>query len=187
MTPALPDARSRFTAIYDEHYHRVLGYALRRLRRDDAQDVVAETFAVAWRRLEKVPEGDETLYWLYATARRVTANHLRAERRRRSLGAAVATELATTPTTEEASEARQPRAAAALRSLSADDRELLLLLAWEGLDAGGVARTLGCSRNAARIRIHRARRRFAAALAATDAPKRAPSIPDPRLRLEDIE
>ena len=185
MTPALPDARSRFTAIYDEHYHRVLGYALRRLRRDDAQDVVAETFAVAWRRLEKVPEGDETLYWLYATARRVTANHLRAERRRRSLGTAAAAELVTA--TAEVSETPPPRAAAALRSLSADDRELLLLLAWEGLDAGGVARTLGCSRNAARIRIHRARRRFAAALATTDAPKRAPSVPDPRLRLEDIE
>jgi RNA polymerase sigma-70 factor (ECF subfamily) len=54
--------------------------------------------------------------------------------------------------------------AAALRSLGDTDREILTLAAWEDLDAGQIAVVLGCSRNAARIRLHRARRRLAAAL-----------------------
>jgi hypothetical protein len=55
--------------------------------------------------------------------------------------------------------------AAAFGSLAGRDREVLALEAWEGLNAGEVAAVLGCSRNAARIRLHRARRRVRAAIA----------------------
>ena len=171
MSEATPrDARRRFTVIYDAYYHRVLGYVLRRVGRDDAADIVAETFTVAWRRLDRVPGGEEALYWLLATARRTTSNHLRAERRRHRLTEAIASE----PSRANASiaeEASLERAALALHRIREDERELLLLMAWEGLDAAGVAMVVGCSRNAARIRIHRARRRFAAALADVDAVK----------------
>jgi RNA polymerase sigma-70 factor (ECF subfamily) len=172
-------ARRRFTAIYDAHYHRVLGYARRRVEADDAADVAAETFATAWRRLEAVPEGEEALFWLYATARRVLANHHRGTRRRLDLVRALerGTHVAPEP-------AAAFRVRAAFAELRDDDRELLLLVAWEGLDAAAIAAVVGCSRNAARIRIHRARRRFARALAEADTAPRAAAA-HPRLQLED--
>ena len=152
--------RDRFQALYEENYHRVLGYALRRAERDDAADVVAETFLVAWRRLEDVPSGEEARLWLYGTARRVLANQKRGTRRRerlfRRLGAESRFGSHVNP-----SDARLSAAAAAFARLPDGDRELLALVAWEGLDASEIAQVLCCSRNAARIRIHRARRRFA--------------------------
>jgi RNA polymerase sigma-70 factor, ECF subfamily len=161
-----PSRPARFTALYDSEYHRVLGYARRRCTTDEATDVVAETFTIAWRRLEEVPEGDAALYWLYATARRVLANHRRAQRRRANLVSVLErqplTGFGAPPTLE------SRRVAEAFARLSEQDRELLLLVAWEELDAAAVARVLRCSVNAARIRLHRARRRFARALASAD-------------------
>ncbi len=180
MTDATSDAaRRRFTAMYDAHYHRVLGYARRRVEADDAADVVAETFVTAWRRLDTVPDGEDALYWLYATAGRVLANHRRGRRRRLDLVRALEREA---PAAVEPTGSLRVRTAfAALRD---EDRELLLLVAWEGLDAAAIAAVAGCSRNAARIRIHRARRRFARALAEADLPLRAGAA-HPRLQLED--
>jgi RNA polymerase sigma-70 factor, ECF subfamily len=156
--------RDRFTAIYESNYHRILGYALRRASDDEAADVVAETFLVAWRRLNEVPEGDEARLWLYGTARRVLANRRRAQRRRERLAARVRTELEPTiepdPLAPGASSA-----AAAWRRLRPEDRELLALVAWEGLDSREIAQVYACSSNAVRIRLHRARRRFARELA----------------------
>ena len=180
MTDATSDAaRRRFTEIYDAHYHRVLGYARRRVEPDDATDVVAETFVTAWRRLDAVPEGDAALLWLYATARRVLANHRRGRRRRLDLERALKREAPWAP--QPAASIRVRDAFSALRD---DDRELLLLVAWEGLDAGAIAAVIGCSRNAARIRIHRARRRFARALADSDENPRG-ALAHARLQLED--
>ena len=85
--------RDRFQAMYGANYHRVLGYALRRAGREDAADVVAETFVVAWRRLDEMPEGDGARLWLYGTARRVLANQRRATRRRERLAERIRTDL----------------------------------------------------------------------------------------------
>src|SRR4051794_20485390 len=97
MTPPKRDdeRRARFQALYEANYEPILGYALRRARGADALDVVSETFLVAWRRLARVPGGDEARLWLYGTARRVLANHERAERRRMRLGGRLADEAAT--------------------------------------------------------------------------------------------
>jgi RNA polymerase sigma-70 factor (ECF subfamily) len=157
-----PDREARFTRVFDLHYHRILGYARRRVGPDDAQDIVAETFAVAWRRFDDLPDGEQSLYWLYGTARRVVANHRRGEARRANLKNAIASNPALLPAASSSEEAE--RLARALARLDDRDRELLLLAAWEGLDAAAIAAVLGCSRNAARIRLHRARRRFAQAL-----------------------
>jgi len=113
-----------------------------------------------------VPGGEQALYWLYATARRVLANHRRSERRRANLMSAIDNEQPMSVSAVASVEA--PRVAAAFAQLREDERELLLLIAWEGLDAAGVAAVFRCSRNAARVRVHRARRRFAHALAAVD-------------------
>ena len=155
------DRRRRFELIYEANYRPVLGYVMRRTGTpDDAADVIAETFLTAWRRLEDIPAGEAARPWLFGVARRVLANQGRAERRRNALGERLRSELAN------ARYGREPSAglrdvAAAFRSLADADREILALTGWEGLDPGQIAVVLGCSRNAARIRLHRARRRFA--------------------------
>ena len=158
-----PDRRrERFCALYEENYHRILGYALRRTDSSEAADVVAETFTTAWRRLDDVPDGDAARLWLYGTARRVLANHRRAQRRRERLSGRLQ-QLAQAPVTSEQEELGD--LSAAFARLSESERELLALAGWEELGAGEMAEVLGCSRNAARIRLHRARRRLAGELA----------------------
>lgn len=162
--------RRRFEALYEEYHGPVLGYALRRTAcAEDAADVIAETFATAWRRLDDVPPGDEARLWLYGVARRTLANHRRSQRRRSSLAARLRAELAVTYRTPEHSGALAELAEAFAR-LPATDREVLALEGWEGLDPAQIASVLGCSRNAARIRLHRARRRLAAQLERPEAP-----------------
>ena len=180
----------RFASIYDVNYHCILGYALRRTRPDDAADVVAETFTIAWRRIDDIPDGGEARLWLYGVARRVLANHKRAERRRERLAAMVGTPV---PETGFDSYDVEPNlAATAFARLRAEERELLALFAWEQLDAAAIGRVLGCSRNAVRIRLHRARRRFARELAAFGVPARPTrqtgqvrSVSPPPRELED--
>jgi len=153
--------RARFRAVYHANYHRVLGYLLRRTgRREDAEDVVAETFLTAWRRLEDMPPGPAARPWLYGIARNVLANHRRGERRRGRLAGLLHAE-SVLPSHPVDTDSDVAWAAAAFARLGEDDRELLRLAAWEGLDPGEIGAVLGCSRNAARVRLHRARRRLA--------------------------
>jgi RNA polymerase sigma factor (sigma-70 family) len=160
------DHVTRFRETYDTHYHRVLGYALRRTaNREDASDVVAETFLTAWRRLEHMPAGADALPWLYGIARKALSNHRRGALRRERLSGRIRGTVALAPVAEEAEEGLT-RVAAAFARLREGDRELLALVAWEELDLGEIALTLRCSRNAARIRLHRARRRLAQELQA---------------------
>ena len=146
----------------------ILGYALRRTSNgDDAADVVAETFLTAWRRLDDVPSGADARLWLYGVARRVLANHHRGERRKSELSDRLSHDLALVHRDPEYT-GQLAVVAAAFRSLADGDRELLALVGWEGLDHGEVAAVLGCSRNAVRIRLHRARARFAEAVSQVD-------------------
>jgi RNA polymerase sigma factor (sigma-70 family) len=152
------DRRARFRTVYDTNYHRVLGYLLRRTAsREDAEDLLAETFLAAWRRLEEVPLADARP-WLYSVARNMLANHLRGERRRGRIAGRLAA-TASSPLQAHA-EGDVAWVAVAFARLREEDRELLALAAWEELDPGEIATVLGCSRNAARIRLHRARRRW---------------------------
>jgi RNA polymerase sigma factor (sigma-70 family) len=158
-------ARRRcFEALYSAHQASVFGYALRRTdTAEDAADVIAEVFLVAWRRLDEAPAGDSTRLWLYGVARRVLANHRRGQRRRIQLADRLRGDLAGGAAADAAG-GEHPDLAAVFSSLPDGDREVLALEAWEELDAGEIAEVLGCSRNAARIRLHRARRRLRAAL-----------------------
>jgi len=174
--PGDPDERRRrFEQVYAANAGPILGYLLRRTANpDDAADVLAETFLTTWRRLDDVPPGDEARLWLYGVARRLLANHQRGERRRTAASDRLRTQLvAGYQPPQFAGELAE--IAAALRTLPEPDRELLALVAWEGLDHGQVAAVLGCSRNAVRIRLHRARHRLADALArGAAAPSPAP-------------
>jgi RNA polymerase sigma-70 factor (ECF subfamily) len=150
------DRRARFERLYGAHSPDVALYALRRADRETAQDVVSETFTVAWRRLDEIP--DEPLPWLYGVARRVLANQRRSATRLAALRRRL--EPAQSPPTE----VSDVTLANALLRLDETDRELLMLVAWEGLSPSEAAAALGCSDSACRVRLHRARRRLAAAL-----------------------
>lgn len=159
-----------FEALYDRCAAAVLGYCLRRTTPELAEDAFAETFAVAWRRRDAVPA--EPLPWLYGVARKVIANQRRSARRQ----AAVARRLVETtpaPSAEDAPESSR-RVVAALSQLREADRELLLLVAWEGLKPAAAAHVLGITPARCRLRLHRARRRLERLVARADAPPGAP-------------
>jgi RNA polymerase sigma factor (sigma-70 family) len=170
IVPSPPDAaatdrRRRFDELYAANHRQVLGYLLRRTdNTDDAADVFAETFLIAWRRLDDLPTGQQARMWLYGTARRTLANYRRGERRRTALADRLRADLARGYQPPEF-DGELAEIGSAFRRLPEPDQELLALVAWEGLDPGQIAAVLGCSRNAARIRLHRARRRLAGELA----------------------
>jgi RNA polymerase sigma factor (sigma-70 family) len=155
------EREERFRDVYDSVRARVLAYALRRTSSpEDAADIVAETFAIAWRRLDDVPTGDDGILWFYATARRVLANHHRRVRRRDELVDRIGVELRRGLAHVESVDTDRVALLAAFRRLGEADRELLMLAGWEGLDSAELARLLRCSRTAVRIRLHRARARL---------------------------
>lgn len=154
-------AQVRYGRLYRDQGRAILAYALRRVEDpEDAADVVAETFLVAWRRLDEVPVGDGGKLWLYAVARRVIANLHRAERRRTRLGQRLAESMRIELATRPVPAGEVAEALRAMGELSDDDRELLLLVSWEELSPGEAAKVLGISSLAARSRLHRARRRL---------------------------
>lgn len=169
------DRRARFELLFDEHFRGVSGYARRRAAVGDADDAVAETFLLAWRRLDEVPA--EARAWLLAVARRVLANQRRATERRSSLAVRVAGE----PAPEAHPSIADAPILRALAELRESDRELLLLIAWDGLSTDEAAVVLGCTGAAAKVRLHRARRRLRGAL---DASSR-PAPPPTNLKLEE--
>lgn len=157
-----PEARVvAFRELYEANFSAVLGYAVRRLASsDDAADVVAETFLTAWRRLDSVPGGEQTRPWLYGVARRVLANHRRAEARRTHLAGRLRDDIAALLPPSLAEGEELGAVVAAFNALGPGDREVLALVAWEELGMAELGGVLDCSRNAAKIRLHRARRRF---------------------------
>ena len=160
--------RERFEAAYRELYEPICGYTLRRVRDpEDAAEAIAETFVTLWRRFERCPQGEQLRPWLYGVARRVIANQRRGERRRTALGERLVENF--DPAGFEATVGPEdPTALAqAFAGLSESDRELLSLVAWEGLSRDEIAVALGTSRAAVRLRLHRARKRLRDALAPT--------------------
>jgi RNA polymerase sigma-70 factor (ECF subfamily) len=157
-----------FEELFRKTYPAVRGYALRRTSPEAAQDVVAETFLVAWRRFDDVPQ--DALPWLFGVARRVLANQRRASGRGEALQQRLAGAGARRPADPEESVSESEVVRAALTSLSERDREALMLVAWHGLSGKRAARAAGCTRAAFDVRLHRARRRLAAQLEILDPP-----------------
>ena len=165
----LSDADCRFESCFRDHYVTVLAFAIRRLPdRATAEDAASETFAVVWRRRDLIPE--EPLPWLYGIVLRVVANQRRSGQRRRRLDDRLEHEASSRAAAPEVVDALHRRDAfsRAFQRLSEDDREVLRLVAWDGLDTSEAARVLGCSAAAFRVRLHRARRQLAKQLEATE-------------------
>ena len=172
-TDGVDEPVERFRALYEAHYGDVLAYCRRRAP-DVAEDAVAETFTVAWRRLDDVPPGHEARLWLYGTARRVLANQHRSGRRadRLHLRLVRAARPAAEWPADEIDRSDVEPVMAALSTLKPDDQEVLRLVAWEELSHADAAVVLGCSVNAVAIRVHRARERLEEAIR-QDRPKGA--------------
>ena len=153
-----------FRRLYAAHFDAVLGYALRRTDRpEDAADVVAETFVVAWRRIGHVP-ADGARPWLYAVARRVLANQRRGDLRRRRLGERLRIDLAVVVPDLSDDIVQRADVNDAMARLSARDEEILQLHLWEGLEPREISDVLGLSPAIVRPRLSRARARLRAVL-----------------------
>ncbi|HUA43463.1 MAG TPA: sigma-70 family RNA polymerase sigma factor [Streptosporangiaceae bacterium] len=181
------DAAARFSSLYQRQYDAVLRYALRRTDPETARDVAAETFLVAWRRLDVVPADDtRAAPWLYGVARRVLANAERARRRAENLNARLRQERPNLcPSDAAGVVADADQLTAALATLPETDQEALRLVGWEELDLAAAALAMGCSRGTMAVRLHRARRRLERALqVVTDGePKPATGWPAPHRRI----
>jgi len=158
------DDQQRCEQLYRAHADQVHAYARRRSDDQTADEVVAEVFLIAWRRLDAVPL--DPLPWLLGVARKTLANQRRTTSRAAALNARVEASLVTPAGHTGGDHA----VLVALATLDPRDREVLLLVAWEGLRQEEVGTVLGVSRGAVATRLHRARKRLAEALAAQDKP-----------------
>jgi RNA polymerase sigma factor (sigma-70 family) len=157
------DDQDRFERLYQRYAAAVLTFARRRTSPSEAEDIVAEVFLAAWRRLEEAP-GDP-LPWLLGIARGVLSNRRRGAERSSALIARLREVEPTVPVGD------QPwtpdgRVLEALRTLAPADQELLLLVAWEQLNRRQIAEVLGTSAGTVAVRLHRGRGRLARALGA---------------------
>jgi RNA polymerase sigma-70 factor, ECF subfamily len=155
----LPRTAEQFRELFHAHYGEIWAFARNRIgNAADADDIAAETFTIGWRRSGELLQADLPRAWLFATARWVLANHIRGQGRRTRLTDYLAQanqRLAEIP------DVTERMLAEALEKLAPEDREVLLLRAWDGLTAAETAAVLGCSTNAVNIRLHRARSRLA--------------------------
>jgi len=178
-------AERRFARLYEETNGEILAYALRRAANsEDAADVVADTYLVAWRRLGDVPDGARARLWLFGVARRALANQRRGDLRRERLADEMR-EVLRRRLADFQDDQVAGRAATmdALARLEEKDREVLLLAGWEELEPREIATVLDISAISVRSRLHRARRRLRAALAAQEA--RGEKSPENQMQCEE--
>lgn len=176
--PAATDLR--FENIYRIYAHDVLAYCLRRLPRDEAMDAASEVFEVVIRRIEDVPSGDDTLPWLYVTAKNVLRNRARSRRRRQRLTARLSANAEhATPGPEPQIVRNEEHQALldALTRLPEKDQEILRLIEWEGLSREQVAEMYFVSRAAIDQRISRAYRRLGRTLGVPKREQRTAPVP----------
>jgi RNA polymerase sigma factor (sigma-70 family) len=161
------DPRPAFGRLFDAHAAALRGYLARRVGTEPADDLVAETFAVALRRRGSYrPELGTARSWLYGIATNLLRHHVRSEVRRLHATARLARSgeprsLASHDSRVAERVDAQKRAAqlaGALARLSPADRDTLLLVSWAGLDPAEVAEALGIPPGTVRSRLHRIRR-----------------------------
>ena len=154
-----PPTEQRFRRLFAESYQQIYVYCRRRADEETARECAAETFLVAWRRIEAVPTGDRSLPWLYGVARRVLANRFRTQSRRRNLLSRLGGLAVQSPPEPEAvviRRAEDQEVVDALSRLRPRDQELLRLAVWEELPHKEISDILGCSAHAIDQRIRRA-------------------------------
>lgn len=158
----MDEDEERFTAVYDAYRMRVWAYAAGRVGAQGADEIVSDTFVVAWRRLDEMPAAP--LPWLLGIARNTIRGAVRTKSRRDSLDAELRRWVAGAEADVADGVVERIEMLRALATLSDADREVLTLVAWHDLSPGEAARVIGCNVAAMRVRLHRARRRLERAL-----------------------
>ena len=163
MTPdgGTPTARQeRFQKVAHEVEGPVFRFVRRRASREIADEVLADTLLVLWRRLDEVTAGGEIAYCL-GVARRSLANRLRSDSRQNRLIGRLASSFTVGDLPTPAAETSENTALHdALDHLPRGDREVLTMWAWDGLEAREIGVVLDITANAAAIRLHRAKNRL---------------------------
>jgi GDPmannose 4,6-dehydratase len=156
------DRSARFDALYSAHRPSIAAYVRRRVVEHDVDDVIAQVFLIAWRRLAAIPPPPEDRLWLFGVARRMVADHRRSTVRRRRLSQRLAEEARgpVGPVPVSTFETMQWRVDRAMQALRPPEREVLRLVLWDGASHADAAALLGCTANAAELRYRRARNRF---------------------------
>jgi len=168
----VPSSDTRFRKLYEEHYADIRSYCLRRLPVDAASDAASEIFIVAWRKLDKVPEGSASRLWLFAVARNIVAHQHRSrfqQLRLRSRLEQTADRSAVSSPAESVVVRRSDDQVVldALDRLRPDDRELIRLKMWEELSHAEIGEVLGTTAHAVDMRLQRAGKKLARLLSAT--------------------
>jgi RNA polymerase sigma-70 factor (ECF subfamily) len=148
--------------MYDAHHKQVLAYCLRRSP-GEGRDVAADTFAVAWQRIDAAPDDGGALPWLYTIARKVLANNHRSRASAKRLKARIGGVDRLRPVEPDIQVVRrweEQRVVKAVNRLRPNDRQVLLLVTWEELSHAQIAGMLGISVAAVGQRIHRAKKRL---------------------------
>ncbi|HEY6627539.1 MAG TPA: sigma-70 family RNA polymerase sigma factor [Acidimicrobiia bacterium] len=156
-------ADQRFETLFRSHHQMVLSYCRRRMAPSDAEDVAADVFAVAWRRMDDVPEGEAAKAWLLAVAYKTIGNHRRGSSRRSFLGGKLAAQRESEQETPEARvtvREEDLHLLASLQKLRPSDQEILRLVAWDKTSHAQIGIVLGISEDAVSQRISRARARL---------------------------
>ena len=156
--------RDAFTDLYRRHLLAVRGQVRAWVSPDEVDEIVSATFVTAWRKFEQIPPAAEKA-WLLGVARNHCRNRYRARRRGDALIDAIARSVPR-EAAEMYSGAPDPAELApllkAMRSLTADEQELLALSVWHDLTAAEIATVLDLRQGTVRVRLHRARRRLEA-------------------------
>jgi RNA polymerase sigma-70 factor, ECF subfamily len=181
VRPSAGPREARFARLFDETRADLLAYALRRAASpEDAADVLAETFLIAWRKLDSLPPGDEARLWLFGVARNLIRQGASRGHALDTVVQRLADELRDALSTfAHVQDEGSPRLRAGLKALPERQQEVLLLTAWEGLSPREIAAVTETPVNLVRVRLHRARTRLRRELAATgeNVPTREPSNP----------
>ena len=168
------DEPERFAVLFDRYARQVHQYVSRRLGTQLADDIVGETFLIAFRRRETFdPARTLARPWLYGIATTLVARHRRNEERflraLKRTGADPLPEPVAEAVARQVTAGAQERAlAGALARLPRGDRDVLLLVAWADLSYEETAQTLDIPLGTVRSRLHRARRRLREALGGAD-------------------
>lgn len=151
-----------FRSLFGDAYEDVLRFAQRRVHPSSAEDVVAEAFLVAWRRIEDAPRRPQDLRpWLFGITRHCLLNVRRGQGRQEALAVRLAEAVPAevmAGSLDSDLVALRVDLAAAWRELSADEQEVLALAVFENLTSRQAGRVLGITSAAYRLRLMRARR-----------------------------
>jgi len=169
--------------LFNENFADVWRFVRRRtMSSADADEVTAETFATACRRSADLPPGPERRLWLFGVARYVLANHRRTLARRHRLSARLQSLRQDSSVKQQSS--LDDQLLVAMAKLSAEDRELLIMRAWDGLVVTDMAALLRSTPNAVSVRLTKARRKLSQLLMETAPDRSGHEADDPAVHEE---